>query len=123
VAGQSFLPGDSGYLQAALASAKADDLLVVAERLPAYGAEVVISDFALDLSQNYGLLLLRKNDERDLVSSYSQANPGGAVSMLSFVAPNRGYVYGIEKLLGESSDVDFNDMIVNVASSAFAVLA
>lgn len=122
IAGQSFLPGDSGYLQAALASAKDDGLLLGPERLPAYGAETVISDLALDSKLNYGLLLLRNNNASDVVSSYSQANPGNSVSMVSFVAPNRGIIYGIEDLPFGRTDSDFNDLIVGMASSSFAVI-
>jgi hypothetical protein len=123
VADKSILPADSGYLQAALAAAKGDGLLLGPERLPEYGMEMVISDLALDPSLNYGLLLLRKNNERDIVSSYSQANAGNAVSMVSFIAPDRGIVYGMEDLPSGKSDFDYNDLIVGVASSAFALLA
>lgn len=116
--GQSYLPGESGYLQAALASAQADGLILSPDRLPAYGAESVITNLPLSAQQNYGLLVLRNNSLTDLVSSYSAANPGGAVRMMSFVAPNRGVIYGIE----DHVDNDFNDLIVGVSSSSFSLL-
>jgi hypothetical protein len=120
--GQSFLPGDTGYLQAALASAQTDGLILGSERLPEYGGELVITDMPLDATQNYGLLLLRNNNQNDLVSSYSQANPGGFVSMLSFVAPGRGVLYGIEDQPMGRTDADFNDLIVGIAATSFFVV-
>ncbi len=122
VNGQSFLPGDSGYLQAALASAQTDGLILGSERLPEYGGELVITDLPLDATQNYGLLLLRNNNQNDLVSSYSQANSGGFVGMLSFVAPGRGVLYGIEDLPMGRTDADFNDLIVGIAATSFSVV-
>ncbi|MEY4825084.1 MAG: hypothetical protein RLZZ430_734 [Cyanobacteriota bacterium] len=121
VNGQSFIPGDTGYLQAALASAKSDGLYLTPDKLPGYGGERVITDLPLDASQNYGLLLLRNNNASDLVSSYSQANPDGAVGMLSFVAPNRGILYGIEDLIASKSDSDYNDLIVGISSETFSL--
>jgi hypothetical protein len=120
--GQSFLPGDAGYLQSALASAQQDGLILGPNRLPAYGGGVTISDLPLNSQQNYGLLLLRKNSSSELVSSYSAANPGGAVRMVSFVAPNRGLYYGIEDMPIGSSDNDFNDLIVGLSSADFLVV-
>lgn len=118
VNGQTLLPGEAGYLKAALASAQAAGLILSPDRLPAYGAESVITDLPLSSQRNYGLLLLRNNSATDLVSSYSAANPGGTVGMMSFVAPNRGVVYGIE----DSIDNDFNDFIVGVSSAGFQLL-
>jgi hypothetical protein len=118
VNGQSFLPGEEGYLQAALASSQADGLILSPDRLPAYGAESVMTNLPLSASENYGLLLLRNNSFTDLASSYSAANPGGMVRMMSFVSPNRGVVYGIE----DHIDNDFNDLIVAVSSQGFSLL-
>ena len=122
VNGKSFLPGDSGYLQAAFESAKSVGLLLAPDRLPGYGGEVVITDLPLNASQNYGILLLRNNNSSDLVSSYSQANAGGAVSVVSFVAPGRGLVYGIEDLPFGRTDSDYNDLIVGVAGANFSLV-
>jgi hypothetical protein len=65
---------------------------------------------------------LRNNNQNDLVSSYSQANPGGFVSMLSFVAPGRGVLYGIEDQPMGRTDADFNDLIVGIAATSFFVV-
>ena len=121
VNGQSFLPGDAGYLQSALTSAQQDGLILGPNRLPAYGAEVVITDLPLNSQQNYGLLLLRNNSSSELASSYSAANAGGVVRMVSFVAPDRGLYYGIEDMPMGSSDNDFNDLIVGLSSADFLV--
>jgi hypothetical protein len=122
VNGQLFLPTDgASYLQAALASAQEDGLILGSNRLPAYGSELVIADLPLDSQQNYGLLLLRNNSSSDLVSSYSAANAGGAVGMVSFVAPDRGLYYGIEDLPLSRADNDFNDLIVGLSTADFQI--
>jgi hypothetical protein len=121
VNGQSFLPANPSYLQSALTSAQQDGLILGPNRLPAYGAEVAIADLPLNSQQNYGLLLIRNNNSSDLFSSYSAANPEGAVSMASFVAPNRGLYYGIEDMPMGRSGNDFNDLIVGLSSANFLV--
>lgn len=120
--GVSILPGESGYLQASLATAKADGLILSPDQLPTYGSEVVIGDLPLLAQKNYGLLLLRNNNTNDLVSSYSAANPGGEVRMVSFAAPGRGLVFGIEDQPFGRSANDFNDLIVNLSGSNFEII-
>lgn len=121
-AGTTLLPGQQGYLQAALANASAAGLRFDPEDLPDYQAEQVYDDLPLDPVSNYGILLLRNNDPGDLVSSYSQANAGGQVIAQSFAAPGRGICIGLEDLPLLNSDQDFNDITLFFSSSSFSLL-
>lgn len=110
------LPGDPGYLAAALAEAERGDRLLEAGRLPGFGASSAIEGLELDPSRFYGLLLLVRGDRRQLLSSFAAANPGGAPQMLSLGSDGRGVVIGIEDqstVLG-GGDSDFNDLIVRL---------
>jgi hypothetical protein len=121
--GQWFLPGDHGYLDAALRVAKSNDLYVSPDELPAFGEQVVLRNLGLNPGLNYGLLLLRNNDANDMASSYDSASSKGEVSFISFTAPNRGVIYGIEdQKAGQRTHSDFNDLIVSIANSSFEIL-
>ncbi|MBM5801512.1 MAG: hypothetical protein FJ077_11930 [Cyanobacteria bacterium K_DeepCast_35m_m2_023] len=116
--GQRLQPWQPGYLQSALASATALGLVVPPERLPATGAEALISDLPLKAGQNYGLLLLRHNNPADLASSFAAANPGRAVMAQTFAAPGRGVIFGLEEQpVGSGIGADFADLIVSVSGS------
>jgi len=122
LSGTTLLPGQQGYLQAALANATAAGLRFDPEDLPAYQAEQVYDDLPLDPASNYGILLLRNNDPGDLVSSYSQANAGGQVIAQNFAAPGRGVCIGLEDLPTVGTDLDFNDITLLFSSSQFSLL-
>lgn len=120
--GATLLPGQQGYLQAALANATAAGLRFDPEDLPDYQAEQVYDALPLDPASNYGILLLRNNNPGDLVSSYSQANAGGQVISQSFAAPGRGLCIGLEDLPTDGTDQDFNDITLLFSSSQFSLL-
>jgi hypothetical protein len=110
------LPGDPGYLAAALAEAERGGRLLEASRLASFGASSPIEGLELDPSRFYGLLLLVQGDRHQLLSSFAAANPGLAPQMLSLGSDGRGVVIGIEdqsSVLG-GSDNDFNDLIVRI---------
>ncbi len=124
VAGGSVLaPGAAGYLQAALANAKLNGLLLTAAELPDYKQSSVINSLPLNAAKNYGLLLLVNGSEAELYSSYSAANPGGVSQFQSFGSNDRGLTIGIEDLnVASGSDRDFNDIIMTIASSSVSVI-
>jgi hypothetical protein len=124
VAGGSVLaPGAAGYLQAALANAKLNGLLLTAAELPDYKQSSVINSLPLNAAKNYGLLLLVNGSETELYSSYSAANPGGVSQFQSFGSNDRGLTIGIEDLnVLSGSDRDFNDIIMTIASSSVSVI-
>ena len=76
-------------------------------------------DLPLDLTRNYGTLLMVNGSERNMLSSYSKANSLGSKQALSLVAPDRGISYGFEDKrpwqLG--NDRDFNDVIITLTPS------
>jgi alkaline phosphatase D len=112
-------PGESGYLNAALAQAEAAGRLVEPSGLPAYGATATVDGLNLNPGSSYGLLLLVNGDRSDLMSSYAAANLDGATQMLSLDSEGRGMVIGIEdqRLSRGPFDGDFNDLIVRVDSA------
>jgi hypothetical protein len=117
-------PGANGYLQAALANAKANNLLFSASQLPGYKQSSILANANINPAKNYGLLLLANGSESNLYSSYSAANPGGISQFQSFGVTNRGLAIGIEDLTPSdlNYDRDFNDIILTIASSAVAVI-
>lgn len=116
--GQMLMPGQSGYLQAALDHASQAGLRLTPEQLPQYGSEKIYKDLPLMADRNYGLLLLRNNDVNDLASSYSQANSDGLVRFQSFATPGRGISYGVE----DHNDHDFNDFCVTLTGSSVSIV-
>jgi hypothetical protein len=117
-------PGANGYLQAALANSKANNLLFSASQLPGYQQSSILANANINPAKNYGLLLLANGSESNLYSSYSAANPGGLGQFQSFGVTNRGLAIGIEDLAPSDPnyDGDFNDIILTVASSTVAVI-
>jgi hypothetical protein len=121
--GATLLPGSPGYLQAALGNAKSAGLVLQASQLPGYKQASTIDSLPLNLSNNYGLLLMVNGSESEIYSSYSAANPGGVSQFLTFGSTNRGLTIGIEdQLVSSRSDRDFNDLILTIASSAFTLI-
>lgn len=109
------LPGDPGYLAGALAVAMNDGVVLQAGELPGYGQQATFDTLSLTDARNYGLLVM-VNGGQQIYSSYSAANPGGAVQILTFGDPSGGVTYGIEDILVTSgaSDRDYNDLLVTL---------
>ena len=109
-------PGDEGYLQKALARSEAEDLLIDASSLPAFGATATFNSLPLDTRERYGVLLLQNGDETKIFSSFAAANEGGATQMVSLSNSSNSQVLGIEDLSVAKGlgDNDFNDIIVNI---------
>lgn len=70
-------PGDAGNLQAALARAQADDLLLTSEQLPGDGESAMFTDLSLNLNDQYGIIIAVDGIYITLYSSFSAANPNG----------------------------------------------
>lgn len=115
VDGAVLLPGDPGYLAGALAVATTDGVVLQAGELPGYGQQATFEALSLTDARNYGLLVMVNGGEQ-IFSSYSAANPGGAVQILTFGDPSGGVTYGIEDILVTSgaSDRDYNDLLVTL---------
>lgn len=124
VGGNTLLPSQAGYLEAALLLATDAGLRLSADQLPSYGGTDTLTGLNLKAGTNYGVLLLHEDRTDDLSSSYAAANQGFAVQMQTFAAPQRGVVYGIEDLRpgDRGYDADFNDLIVTFAGSDFNIV-
>lgn len=124
VGGNTLLPTQAGYKEAALQLATDAGLRLSADQLPDFGGTDTLTGLNLKAGTNYGLLLLHEDRADDLSSSYAAANQGFAVQMQTFAAPQRGVIYGIEDLRpGDSNfDADFNDLIVTLSASDFSIL-
>lgn len=108
------LPGDDGYLEAALGNAKQADRVFSASQLPGYNQTGTIN-FSVSTENNYGFLILVDGDESTLYSSYAAANPDQSIQFTSFTTPGGGLTIGAEDLLTSGvSDQDFNDLIISV---------
>ncbi|MGV0990629.1 MAG: DUF4114 domain-containing protein [Mycobacterium sp.] len=114
--GKTWLPGQSGYLQAALGNAQRLGLVIRPQDMPGYSDTTVRTDLPLALDRSYGALLLVDGSETNMLSSYAAANPGGANQCLSLVTPDRGVSFSFEDLRPWQwgSDRDFNDVIVTL---------
>ncbi len=109
--GSLFLPGQNGYLAAALANAQIKGLVLRASDMPHFGETKQFKTLPLNMSKNYGALLLVGDNEEDLISSFALANPNQSNQCMSLIAPGRGTSFSFEDLRPEqSSDFDFNDL-------------
>ncbi|MEW6121072.1 MAG: DUF4114 domain-containing protein [Pseudomonadota bacterium] len=117
--GQTYLPGDAGYLAAAFALAQASDLVLRADDLPEFGGQASFDQLALNATRNYGLLLLVNDDPGTLFSSYAAANPGGMAQVMALGRADGGVTFGIEDMLVTDghSDRDYNDLVVTLGFS------
>lgn len=116
--GQTYTPVQPGYAQAALALAKADQLLFDADGMPAYAEEISFKDVSLRTGSSYGVLFFDA-EKNNFQSSYSAANPGYAVQVQSFLPQdNNELVFGLEdiRLDAGNCDRDFNDLILIIQS-------
>ncbi len=123
--GRTRLPGQVGYLKAALDNAESLGLVVRAEDMPGFGETAELTGLPLDLSRNYGALLLVRGSERNLLSSYSAANNWRANQALTLVAPDRGVSFGFEdkRPLQLGNDRDFNDVTLTLTPAEPTVTA
>jgi hypothetical protein len=123
--GRTRLPGQIGYLKAALDNAEQLGLVLSPEDMPGFGETAVRTDLPIQTGRNYGALLLVNGNERKLLSSYSAANPLRSQQSLSLIAPGRGVSFGFEDRrpwqLG--SDRDFNDVIVTLTPAVPTLIA
>jgi hypothetical protein len=110
-------PGDAGYLQAALARCEAEDLLLTAAELPAFGQTSSYRSLPLDSQKSYGVLLLQNGDRNSILSSFSAANPGGETQMVRLGSDATRFVLGIEDIAVTSArcDRDFNDNVLTLS--------
>lgn len=122
--GDTFQPGDAGYLDAAYQLASQSGLLLQANQLPDYEGTSTFSNLALTANQSYGLLLDRGGRGDDLISSFANANPNESIQSQTFEALNRGVVYGFEDLRPweDGYDSDFNDIIVTLSGAGFSIV-
>ncbi len=116
VDGKTLAPGDAGYLQGALAIAQAANLVIDGGQMPAFRQQATYEGLAINDTKSYGLLVLVNNDRGNLFSSFSAANPGGSMQVVSLGASNGDVTFGVEDLLVSSglSDRDYNDLIVTL---------
>jgi len=112
----NLLPGDPGYLQAALARSEHEDLLIDANHLPGHRQSIVFNNLPLDTQKRYGVLLLQDSSRTTIFSSYAAANPMGQTQMVRLNSDSDKLTLGIEDLAIASgiSDTDFNDLILNL---------
>lgn len=118
--GRTRLPGQIGYLKAALDNAKHLGLVLGPEDMPGFGETAEHTDLPLDLNRNYGTLLLVNGSAHNLLSSYAKANNWKANQALSLIAPDRGISFSFEdkRPLQWGNDRDFNDVIVTITPAA-----
>jgi hypothetical protein len=114
--GRTRLPGQIGYLQAALDNARHLGLVLGADDMPAFGETSVRTDLPINTDRNYGALLLVNGSEHNLLSSYSAANRWRSNQALSLIAPDRGVSWGFEdkRPFQLGNDRDFNDVIITL---------
>ena len=112
--GETIGTGDARYLQAALAKAHADGLVLGPGDLPGFGQQALLTRLPIDQAKNYAVLLIANNDPNTLFSSYANANPNGDVQIVTLGQQGRGVTYGIEDVSLSSglADRDYNDLIV-----------
>ena len=117
-------PRDPGYLQAALARSEAEDLLLTAAELPAFGQTVIYNSLPINSQKRYGVLLVQNGNRSTIFSSFSDANPGAETQMVRLGSDTNRFVLGIEDLAVASgrSDMDFNDDIVSLSGISLGIL-
>ncbi|MFN5222394.1 MAG: DUF4114 domain-containing protein, partial [Cyanobacteriota bacterium] len=116
-------PGDAGYLQAALARSEAEDLLLTAAELPAFGQSAIFNSLPIDSKKRYGVLLLPNSDPNTIFSCFSAANPGAETQMVRLSTGANRYALGIEDIAVASgrSDKDFNDNILSLSGVSLGI--
>jgi hypothetical protein len=122
--GRTRLPGQIGYLKAALDNARQLGLVLKPQDMPGFGQTAELTDLPLDLNRHYGAMLLVNGSERNLLSSYSAANNWRANQALSLIAPDRGVSFSFEdkRPLQWGNDRDFNDVIATITPAVPTVI-
>ncbi len=121
-------PSDSGYLDAALARAKTSNLYLDADQLPGFAQSASFSDLKINPNRQYGLLCIVNGNADTIYSSFSAANPNGAVQMIAIDSAQTpsATTIAIEDLVfnpNNPTSSDYNDLIVTIAHShAIAIL-
>jgi hypothetical protein len=117
-------PRDPGYLQAALARSEAEDLLLTAAELPAFGKTTTYNSLPINSQKRYGVLLVQNGNRSTIFSSFSDANPGAETQMVRLGSDTSRFVLGIEDIAVASgrSDWDFNDIIVILSGISLGIL-
>jgi len=118
--GRTLLPGQIGYLKAALDNAHDLGLVLNSQDMPGFGQTSEFTDLPLHLGRNYGALILVNGSEQNLLSSFAAANCWGSNQTLTLVAPDRGVSFSFEDRLPWQwgYDRDFNDLIVTLTPAA-----
>ena len=111
--------GDAGCIQVALARLQSDDFLFTTQQLPGYGKSASFTDFSLNLNDQYGLVIAVDGNSITLYSSFSAANPNGAVQMINLNSQISSDVttIGIEDLACNPinpTSSDYNDLILEI---------
>jgi len=108
-------PGSADYLDRAYQQAQVSGLVLDSAKLPGYGDVLTYQGMGFQSDKSYGVLLIGAGN-KPLYASYSEANPDGAVQMISLGSSGSMGVIGIEDLptrgLGEPGDSDFNDWLL-----------
>lgn len=121
IAEDSIKPGEDGYMQQAMALSKSSNLFFTGKDMPGYKSEVTISDIT-DFKPNagYGLFLSVDGQKNILHSSFSSANPGNAIQMISTASQAGAISYAFEDILvsNSESDRDYNDLIVTIGAES-----
>jgi len=117
-------PRDPGYLQAALARSEAEDLLLTAAELPAFGKTTTYNSLPINSQKRYGVLLVQNGNRSTIFSSFSDANPGAETQMVRLGSDTSRFVLGIEDIAVASGrgDRDFNDNIVILSGISLGIL-
>ena len=121
IAEDSIKPGEDGYMQQAMDLSKSSNLFFTGKDMPGYKSEVTISDIT-DFKPNagYGLFLSVDGQKNILHSSFSSANPGNAIQMISTASQAGAISYAFEDILvsNSESDRDYNDLIVTIGAES-----
>lgn len=111
--GQSFLPGEVGYLEAAYQNSLDQGSYFSEDTLPALGAVKELETPNLDTSKSFGILLGGPNGLAHAVSSYSPVENGAIFPFQAFMLDNGLLGIGVESN-PMGGDRDFNDLIFSL---------
>ncbi|MFZ9751962.1 MAG: multicopper oxidase domain-containing protein [Cyanobium sp.] len=114
VRGQTLTPSQAGYAVAALAAAEAEQLVFESSAMPEYRQVLTLQNISLRPGTDYGILFFNAN-KTEFYSSFSAANPAGAVQVESFIPEDDSQlIYGLEDIYIDdpACDRDYNDLIL-----------
>jgi hypothetical protein len=95
--------------------------LLTSEQLPGYREAATFTDLSLNLNDQYGLIVAVDGNPNTLYSSFSAANPNGAVQMINLNSQISSDVttIGIGDLAynpNNPTSSDYNDLILEIES-------